>query len=60
MRRCIAPILRVASAVFHENIVSARPHQAETLVAFYARLPQIGTTSDVLPYAVNYKTQKLR
>lgn len=49
----IAPVLAVARAVLHEDVVGPRSHQAEALVPLDPGLAKEGTTAEIAPFAVN-------
>lgn len=49
----IAPVLAVARAVLHEDVVGPRSHQAEALVSLDSGLAEEGTTAEIAPFAVN-------
>lgn len=49
----IAPVLAVARAVLHEDVVGPRSHQTEALVPLDPGLAEEGTTAEVAPFAMN-------
>lgn len=51
----VAAILAVTSAVLHEDVVGAAPHEAETLISTQPGLAHISTASEVAPFTVYCK-----